>query len=50
MFVFEIYSVGVIVILRDAAIETAYISAEEFDKIVIPMNMVGNPHKGLGIP
>jgi fumarate hydratase, class II len=35
--------------LRDAAIETQYISAEEFDKIVIVENMVGNPHKDLGI-
>ena len=35
--------------LRDATVETGYISAEEFDKIVIPMNMVGNPHKDLGI-
>jgi fumarate hydratase, class II len=35
--------------LRDAAIETQYISAEEFDKIVVPENMVGNPHKDLGI-
>jgi fumarate hydratase, class II len=33
--------------LREAAIETGYISAEEFDKIVIPENMVGNPHKDL---
>jgi fumarate hydratase class II len=36
--------------LRDAAIGSGYISAEEFDKIVIPINMVGNPHKDLGIP
>jgi fumarate hydratase, class II len=35
--------------LRDAAIETRYLSAEEFDKIVVPENMVGNPHKDLGI-
>jgi hypothetical protein len=35
--------------LRDVAIETSYISAEEFDKIVIPKNMVGNPHKVAGI-
>lgn len=35
--------------LRGAAIETHYISAEEFDKIVIAENMVGNPHKDLGI-
>jgi fumarate hydratase class II len=35
--------------LREAAIETGYISAEEFDKIVIPENMVGNPHKDLDV-
>ena len=35
--------------LREAAIETGYISATEFDKIVVPANMVGNPHKDLEI-
>ncbi|HET7391983.1 MAG TPA: class II fumarate hydratase [Nitrososphaeraceae archaeon] len=35
--------------LREAAIESGYISAEEFDKIVVPENMVGNPHKDLDI-
>jgi fumarate hydratase, class II len=35
--------------LREAAIETGYIRAEEFDKIVVPANMVGNPHKDLQI-
>jgi fumarate hydratase, class II len=35
--------------LREAAIETRYISAEEFDKIVVAENMVGNPHKDLEI-
>jgi len=35
--------------LRKAAIETGYIRAEEFDKIVVPANMVGNPHKDLEI-
>jgi fumarate hydratase, class II len=35
--------------LREAAIETGYIRAEEFDKIVVPANMVGNPHKDLEI-
>jgi fumarate hydratase class II len=30
--------------LRDAAIETRYITAEEFEEIVVPRNMVGNPH------
>jgi fumarate hydratase class II len=33
----------------DAAISTGYVSAEEFDKIVVPKNMVGNPHKDLGL-
>lgn len=35
--------------LRDAAISSGYISAEGFDKIVVPENMVGDPHKDLGI-
>jgi fumarate hydratase class II len=35
--------------LREAAIETGYISAEEFDKIVIPENMIGNPYKDLDV-
>lgn len=35
--------------LRDAAISSGYISAEDFDKIVVPENMVGDPHKDLGI-
>jgi fumarate hydratase class II len=35
--------------LREAAIESGYISPEEFDKIVVPENMVGNPHKDLDI-
>lgn len=35
--------------LREAAIETGYISAEEFDKIVIPENMVGDPYKDLNM-
>src|SRR5215469_4275619 len=33
--------------LRDAAISSGDISAEEFDKIVVPAQMVGNPHKDL---
>ena len=36
--------------LREAAIETGYISVEEFDKIVVAKTMVGNPHKDLEIP
>lgn len=35
--------------LREAAIATGYVTAEEFDKIVIPAKMVGNPHKDLGL-
>jgi fumarate hydratase class II len=34
--------------LRDAAISSGYVSAEEFDKIVVPGNMVGDPRKDLG--
>ena len=33
--------------LRDAAISSGYISAEDFDRTVIPANMVGNPNKDL---
>jgi len=35
--------------LRDAAIQSGAISQEEFDKIVVPKQMVGNPHKDLGL-
>jgi fumarate hydratase class II len=35
--------------LRDAAISSSYITAEEFDKIIVPEKMVGDPHKDLGI-
>jgi fumarate hydratase class II len=35
--------------LREAAISSGYINADEFDKIVVPQKMVGNPHKDLGI-
>jgi fumarate hydratase class II len=35
--------------LREAAISSRYINADEFDKIVVPQKMVGNPHKDLGI-
>jgi fumarate hydratase class II len=35
--------------LRDAAIKSGAISPEEFDKIVVPKQMVGNPHKDLGL-
>lgn len=33
--------------LRDASISSGYISAEDFDRIVVPANIVGNPCKGL---
>jgi fumarate hydratase, class II len=35
--------------LRDAAISSGYVSAGEFDKIVVLKNMVGNPNKDLGL-
>lgn len=35
--------------LRDAAIKSGEISAEEFDRIVVPAQMVGNPHHDLGL-
>lgn len=35
--------------LREAAIQSGFISAEDFDKIVVPSNMVGDPKKDLGI-
>lgn len=34
--------------LREAAIATGFITPEEFDKTVVPENMVGNPQKDLG--
>ena len=33
--------------LREAALSSGYISAEEFDRIVVPVHMVGDPHKDL---
>jgi fumarate hydratase, class II len=35
--------------LRDAALKLAFVSAEEFDRIVDPKKMVGNPHRDLGV-
>ena len=35
--------------LREAAIASGFISATEFDKIVVPAMMVGNPHEDLGL-
>ena len=34
--------------LRDAALKEAFVSAEEFHRIVDPRKMVGNPHRDLG--
>jgi fumarate hydratase class II len=36
--------------LREAALSGGFISAEEFDKVMDPKKMVGNPHRDLGIP
>ncbi len=33
--------------LREAALSSGYISAEQFDTIVVPAHMVGDPHKDL---
>lgn len=33
--------------LREAALASGYISADEFEKIVVPAHMIGNPHKDL---
>jgi fumarate hydratase class II len=35
--------------LREAAVSSGYIRAEEFDRIVVPAMMVGNQHKDLGL-
>jgi len=35
--------------LRDAALKSGAISAEEFDRIVVPAHMVGNPRQDLGL-
>jgi fumarate hydratase class II len=34
---------------RDATTKSGYISAADFDKIVVPAQMVGNPHRDLGL-
>jgi fumarate hydratase, class II len=36
--------------LREAALNGGFISAEDFDKIVDPKKMVGNPRRDVGIP
>jgi fumarate hydratase class II len=33
--------------LREAALESGYLRAEEFDRFVVPAHMVGNPHQDL---
>ena len=33
--------------LREAALESGYIRAEEFDTMVMPAHMAGDPHKDL---
>jgi fumarate hydratase class II len=35
--------------LRDAALKLGYVTADEFDKFIQPLKMVGNPRKDLGI-
>jgi len=35
--------------LRDAAVDGGFITAEEFDHVVDPMKMVGNPRRDLGM-
>jgi fumarate hydratase class II len=35
--------------LREAALATGYVTDEEFDRIVIPSRMVGDPHGDLGV-
>jgi fumarate hydratase class II len=35
--------------LREAAISSGYVTAEQFDKLVVPEKMVGNPRKDLGL-
>jgi fumarate hydratase, class II len=35
--------------LREAALKSGYISGEDFDRIVVPKKMVGNPRKDLGM-
>ena len=35
--------------LREAALASGFIRAEEFDRVVVPASMVGNPHQDLGL-
>jgi fumarate hydratase, class II len=36
--------------LRDAAVQSGDVSGADFDTIVVPEHMVGNPHQDLGLP
>jgi fumarate hydratase class II len=38
------------VTLKEAALRLGYVNSEEFDKIVDPKKMIGNPQKDLKIP
>jgi fumarate hydratase class II len=35
--------------LREATVKGGFVSAEEFDRVVDPQKMVGNPRRDLGI-
>jgi fumarate hydratase, class II len=35
--------------LREAALTSGYLTAEDFDRLVVPAEMVGDPHKDLGL-
>ncbi len=35
--------------LRDAALKTGYVNESEFDRVVVPKTMVGNPRHDLGM-
>jgi fumarate hydratase class II len=35
--------------LREAALASGFIGEEEFDRLVVPGNMVGNPRRDLGL-
>jgi fumarate hydratase class II len=35
--------------LREAALASGHVTAEQFDKVVVPRSMVGNPRKDVGL-
>ena len=35
--------------LRDAAIKSGFVTAEGFDRVVVPKKMVGDPRRDLGL-